>query len=216
MDSPLHVSYGQDQLGRETLEMLGNNLVRLFLILLAITFCIAFDRSRKILKLFVEKLPEWLLFFVSRSRREWVHRSISVRITRMIDRAADGFLLFKHPLKLVACTGVTLVIWFLTALSYYTMALGCPDIGLSLYELSFQMVIICFFIALPSVPGYWGVWEAGGIFALSLFGVSKQAAAGYTLVNHAVQMFPVFLLGIMSILTLSINIRQLYRGLRSG
>ena len=28
------------------------------------------------------------------------------------------------------------------------------------------MIIICFFIALPSVPGYWGIWEAGGVFAL--------------------------------------------------
>jgi uncharacterized membrane protein YbhN (UPF0104 family) len=70
------------------------------------------------------------------------------------------------------------------------------------------MIIICFFIALPSVPGFWGIWEAGGVFALVLFGVSSKDAAGYTLVNHAIQMFPVIIVGLVSAMVTSINILQ--------
>jgi uncharacterized membrane protein YbhN (UPF0104 family) len=70
------------------------------------------------------------------------------------------------------------------------------------------MVIICLFIALPSVPGFWGVWEAGGVFAMSLFGISPNAAAGFTLANHAVQMFPVIIVGFISAIITSVNIWQ--------
>ena len=74
------------------------------------------------------------------------------------------------------------------------------------------MVVVCFFIALPSAPGFWGLWEAGGVFALALFGVPAKDAAGFTLVNHAVQMFPVILLGLLSALITSVNIWQLTYG----
>jgi len=68
------------------------------------------------------------------------------------------------------------------------------------------MVIICIFIALPSVPGFWGLWEAGGIFALTLFSVSTKIAAGYTLANHAIQLLPILIIGIASAIMISVNI----------
>ena len=75
------------------------------------------------------------------------------------------------------------------------------------------MVIICFFISLPSIPGWWGLWEAGGVFALSLFGVTAKEAAGFTLASHAIQVFPVILAGFASAMLLSVNIRQMsYQG----
>jgi uncharacterized membrane protein YbhN (UPF0104 family) len=88
------------------------------------------------------------------------------------------------------------------------MAQGCPGIELSFAEISAHMIIICFFIALPSVPGYWGIWEAGGVFALALFGVSSKDAAGYTLANHAIQIFPVMIVGLVSVMVTSVNILQ--------
>ena len=69
-----------------------------------------------------------------------------------------------------------------------------------------SVIIICFFIALPSVPGFWGLWEAGGVFALSLFGVSANDAAGFTLANHAIQMIPVILVGFVSAVFTGVNI----------
>jgi hypothetical protein len=70
------------------------------------------------------------------------------------------------------------------------------------------MIIICLFIALPSVPGFWGLWEAGGVFALSLFGVSTNAAAGFTLANHGIQLFPIIFVGFISAVITSVNIWQ--------
>jgi uncharacterized membrane protein YbhN (UPF0104 family) len=100
-------------------------------------------------------------------------------------------------------------IWVLTAFSYLIFAFGCPGINLSFMELTTVMVIICFAVALPSVPGFWGLWEAGGVFALSIHGVAEKDALGFTLVNHATQIFPVIGIGLISALIISVNILQL-------
>ena len=99
----------------------------------------------------------------------------------------------------------------LLAMSYYVMSLGCPGIKLSFFEMSAVMIIICFFIALPSVPGYWGIWEAGGIFAMALFGIATKDAAGFTLVNHLIQIFPVIIVGFFSAILTGINILKISR-----
>jgi uncharacterized membrane protein YbhN (UPF0104 family) len=111
------------------------------------------------------------------------------------------------------CTILSVLIWGLAAFSYFLVTLGSPGVNLTYLEITTVMVIVCFFISLPSVPGWWGLWEAGGIFALSLFGVTAKEAAGFTLANHAIQVFPVIIAGFASAMLLSVNIRQMsYQG----
>jgi hypothetical protein len=110
------------------------------------------------------------------------------------------------------CIGLSFLIWVIVAFSYYAFALGCPGLTISLTEMTAVKVIICMFIALPSVPGYWGLWEAGGMFAMTLFGASTRDAAGFTLANHALQIFPVILIGMASAALTGVNIwRTSYR-----
>ena len=88
------------------------------------------------------------------------------------------------------------------------MALGCPGIEISFLEMYAVMIILCFFISLPSVPGFWGLWEAGGVFALLIFGVPAKEAAGFTLTNHVFQMVPVIIVGLVSSIITGANIVQ--------
>jgi len=75
-------------------------------------------------------------------------------------------------------------------------------------EITSVMLIVCFFIALPSAPGFWGLWEAGGVFAMLLFGVSEKDAAGFTLANHAIQIIPVIIMGLISAFITGVDIRR--------
>jgi uncharacterized membrane protein YbhN (UPF0104 family) len=88
------------------------------------------------------------------------------------------------------------------------MSLGCPGIDLSFLELYAMMVILCFFISLPSAPGFWGIWEAGGVFALLIFGVPAKEAAGFTVANHVIQMLPVIIMGLVSAIITGVNVVQ--------
>jgi len=88
------------------------------------------------------------------------------------------------------------------------VARAVPGISLGFVELAFVMVVICFFIAIPSVPGYWGVWEAGGMFAMLVFDIPRSDAAGYQLINHAVQIFPIMVVGLFSVLVIMFGVKS--------
>ena len=151
------------------------------------------------------------LFFAGKDFRARLSDRVFLPLTAFVDNIARGFHLIRYPRKMLVCLVLSFLVWALHALSYYIFALGSPGIHLTFMEMSAHMIIIMFFIALPSVPGFWGLWEAAGIFALSLFGVAGKQAAGFTLANHAIQVFPVIIMGFISATIMSVNIWQLSR-----
>lgn len=130
-------------------------------------------------------------------------------LLKIIDNFAVGLEMVRNPKRLLGCIVLTIMIWGLAVLIYPIFALGCPDISLNIAGWITVMVVICFFIALPSVPGFWGLWEAAGVFALALFGVAEKDALGFTLVNHTAQIFPVIAVGLVSAWLTSVNILRL-------
>jgi uncharacterized protein (TIRG00374 family) len=72
----------------------------------------------------------------------------------LIDNFAIGLMMVQNPRRLLSCVGLTVLIWGLAALIYPIFALGCPGISLNMTGWLTVMVVICFFIALPSVPGF--------------------------------------------------------------
>lgn len=205
VDPQLDIPFGDYHLNRDTLAAVAKGMIQLCLVLIAGIVLVIVERSRRLINRAILATPA-RLYFLPRATRERLTSTVAVRLTALVNGFAEGFALARHPGKLLACAGLTVGVWLLLALSWYLFALGCPGIGLSPLEITAVMVIVCFFIALPSVPGFWGLWEAGGVFALSIFGVSLHDAAGYTLANHALQMFPVILIGLASALITGVNI----------
>jgi len=202
----LYISFGKYRLDRDTLEMIGNGMLKLCVVLIAGIVMVTIEKTRNLINRLIMMVPA-LFVFISEKGRSKIHNRVSIPMVGMVDNFAKGFSLVRYPKKLISCILLSFAVWYLAVLSIYVMALGCPGVdGLSFLEIAAVFVIICFFIALPSVPGFWGVWEAGGVFALSLFGVSAQDAAGFTLANHAVQMIPVIMVGIVSAVITGINI----------
>jgi len=200
-----HVEIGADTeihfnnilLNRETLDRIESGMLKLAVLLIAGIICVTADKSRKLIQRGIMTVPS-LLFFLSASAKQKLTEKIFVPISCLADSFASGFMLLRSWKKMGACIVLSALIWILSAFSYYVFSLGCPGITLSFPEMFAVMILICFFIALPSVPGFWGIWEAGGIFAMSLFGISGPDAAGFTLANHAIQIFPVILIGLLS------------------
>jgi uncharacterized protein (TIRG00374 family) len=203
----LDIVFGKYHLNKALLTAVGKGTFKLLLLLIAGIILVSFNKTRKGVNAVIRWLPR-SLFFVGTDVREKIQNRICEPLVGFVENFATGFMLIKHPAKMCACIGLSVVIWILAAFSYYLMSLGCPGINLSFIEITATMVILCFFIALPSVPGYWGIWEAGGVFALLLFGVSSKDAAGFTLANHAVQVFPIIIVGFISAILTSVNIWQ--------
>jgi uncharacterized protein (TIRG00374 family) len=204
------IAFGQFRLNRSTLEVLFSRMILIGALLIAAIIMINIPVIRRAIKRAILISPS-LFFFAGASFRAEITAKVCEPLIRFVDNIATGFTLIRYPRKIFICALYSVSIWMLGAFSFYVFSLGSPDIHLSYTEMFAVMVIIMLFIALPSVPGFWGLWEAGGVFALSLFGISTRAAAGFTLANHAVQMFPVIVAGFISAIITSVNIWHISR-----
>ena len=206
IDPDQNVIFGSYNLNLETLQTVFSGLLILGALLIVGIALFSIGKFRNIIYRMVMYTPE-LLFFAGEKFKASVRKKICEQVINILKNIDRDFTLIRY------CAVLSVFIWGLAAFSYYLFSLGSPGVNLTYLEMTTVMVIVCFFISLPSVPGWWGLWEAGGIFALSLFGVTAKEAAGFTLANHAIQVFPIIIAGFASALFLSVNIRQLsYQG----
>ena len=212
IDPDQNVTFGSYQLNLETLQTVFNGLLKLGALLIIGITLFSIGKVRKLIYRVILAAPA-LLPFAGVGFKASIRQKLCEPVIGILKNIAQGFILIRYPGKLLACVALSVCIWGLAAFSYYLFQIGSPGVNLTYFEIITVMVIICFFISLPSVPGWWGLWEAGGVFALSLFGVSAKEAAGFTLANHAIQVFPVIIAGFASAMLLSVNIRQMsYQG----
>jgi uncharacterized protein (TIRG00374 family) len=208
IDPDQNVVFGSYQLNLETLQTVFSGLLKLGVLLIFGIGLFSIGKFRKMIYSVVMYTPA-LLFFTGEEFKSAVRKKICEPVIDILKNIARGFTLLRYPKRILSCMVLSIFIWGLAAFSYYLFSLGSPGVNLTYLEITTVMVIVCFFISLPSVPGWWGLWEAGGIFALSLFGVTAKEAAGFTLANHAIQVFPVIIAGLVSAMLLSVNIRQM-------
>jgi glycosyltransferase 2 family protein len=207
MDPALDIPFGAYHLNRDVLETIAMGMMKLVALIFLGMALIIMRRTRAIISRVINGLMAPIFFLFPGLKKKGQTRSKP----GIADNLAQGFAMIKSVKKTGVCIIYTAVIWFFSAMSIYVMSKGSPGIDLSFLEMAAVMVIICFFIALPSVPGFWGIWEAGGVFALALFGAPQTEAAGFILTNHAVQIFPVVIVGLISALITGINILQTFQ-----
>lgn len=203
----LNVSFGGYQLDTRQLETAAWAIIRISIILLVGLGLFSVTTTRR----WIMQCVDAVFGFTGKVFPGMQNRiqQVSRLIYGLADHFAQGLRLVQNPGRALACAILTALVWAASAMSYWVFSLGCPGLDLNLVEMTTVMVVICFFIALPSAPGFWGLWEAGGIFALTLFGVDAKDAAGFTLINHAINLFPVIVIGLISALITSVNIVQI-------
>jgi hypothetical protein len=152
-----------------------------------------------------------LFFFTSDSFKGKIKQRICLRLAGVVDNFAVGLDMLRSPKKVGQCLILSFLVWVLAGASHYLLTFGSPGIELTFLEMCAVMVILCFFISLPSAPGFWGLWEAGGVFGLLIFGVPAKEAAGFTLANHVVQILPIIVVGIVSSFVTGVSLVQVTR-----
>lgn len=213
MDPSLNLSFNGHQINQQTLLGLRSKTLIGGMVLLCFISLFMFSITRNAMGRFISWLPH-MLFFTSEHFREQMSQKVHVRTQAVLDNIAHGFEVLRSPSQIVSCLMLSAAVWLLTFLSFYVLALGSNGLSISYLQSSAAVIITCFFIMLPSVPGYWGIWEIGGIYGLMIFGIPKMEAAGLTLTYHFFQLIPLIFVGLMSSWLTGVNIMQ--AGLHAG
>lgn len=210
IDPQLTIGFGDYHLNRALLESLFNKSIAGGAVLLCGLLLVSMAPTRRWLSA-IAMMPVRLSIQIAPKFSTLTERFFSRPLVRFLDSVAGGLKLMHSPRRISVYSTMTVMVWTLELLSYVVLAWGCPGIHLTVFEMCAFMVIVLFFIALPSVPGWWGLWEAGGVFALSLFGVPQMESAGFTLVGHVLHVIPIIIIGLGSVMITGIGIRQVTR-----
>jgi hypothetical protein len=208
IDPDFAMNFGQYTLNRAALEAIAAQMTRLVVLLIVFIALLSVNRTRLLLERAVMAAPRWFFFLPGRAKA-WLRQKACVFVVGTIEHMARGFDAVKSPGRLAACLLLSAGVWILTVVFHVILAQGFLGLELSFLEWTAVTVIVCFFIMLPSAPGFWGLWEAGGVFALLLFGVGHKEAAAFTLINHVTQILPPIVLGAVSAGILGISITRL-------
>ena len=119
------------------------------------------------------------------------------KLETIVLQFAAGFDSLAKPSVLARVVFQSLVLWLLVGASNWVLALGF-GLPMNLLHGLALMGIIGVFILIPAAPGYWGLYEAGGIFALIYLGVTtdQSLALAYVLVSHLLQYLPIVVVGL--------------------
>jgi hypothetical protein len=107
----------------------------------------------------------------------------------------------------------SIVIWLCETVKYW-FVMHAFSFSVPFWVLMLMNGIVNLATTIPSSPGYIGTFDAPGIEILSLFGVPRPIAAGYTLVLHAALWFPITMLGFWYMARESISWRDFGRAAR--
>ena len=124
--------------------------------------------------------------------------ALALKLNSIVEGIREGVSALASPRRLATIIAWSLVIWGTGAVSFLVLfpAFG---IGLGLAPALIMQSAIVFSIALPSSPGFVGVFEAAIVVSLGFYGIDRETALAYAVTYHATTFVPITLLGLISI-----------------
>jgi len=112
----------------------------------------------------------------------------------MLRRFAAGLSVLKSPVHFIAVFWWTLVHWLVQPIAFWC---GLRALGITVPFIAtlFMQGVIVILVALPSAPGFFGLFEWGATLALGLYGVSESDAATWGFIFHVMSFIPITLIG---------------------
>jgi len=141
---------------------------------------------------FLAVAPALARRIAERITRRWpaLERRI-VGILETFVRGLEGIHTRAHLLPLLLWTAI---IWTIQAVAAWTI-FQALDLHLPWIAGWAVLSFVGLGVAIPSAPGYVGVFHAAATIALTIFNVPAAAALGYALLFHATQIVPVTVVG---------------------
>jgi uncharacterized protein (TIRG00374 family) len=168
-------------------------MLALCLLLFLVFGCLFPRLIRSMVEIFVRPLPDKLGAFIS----------------RFLGDLLTGAAVITTPSRLAAIVGLTALIWLSSFLQFYGLLFMFPH-----EQHSFLLgVTLCVFVslavALPSAPGFVGVFQMGCVAAAALFAYSVSAAQLYSILVHLLTFLIVIAMGFWVLTVHDLNLFEL-------
>jgi hypothetical protein len=119
-------------------------------------------------------------------------------VEQILNQVLKGVRSFHDPSRLVQFLGLTAVIWMLDGIG---TVVGASAIGVPItLPIAFLLVAgLGLGSAIPSTPGYLGVYQIVAVTVLVPFGISRSSAIAYILLFQAVSYLVTLFWGLIGV-----------------
>lgn len=176
-------------LNAETFKSLGKGLSRTVAVLLIGVIAMMLPPVQRLTRTIIDRAP-------------LLPDGLRNLLRNLFNKFVDGFRSLHDPKSLVIVVIHSLGIWALGGFSFQLMSWGVPGLEMTITHALAFLAITAIAISVPSAPGFWGLYEAGGIVALLVLGLVPSTAEGralglgYTIVCHFFQWLPITIVGL--------------------
>ncbi len=127
---------------------------------------------------------------------------------RLLESFISGLGALRSPSRFARVFGWALAMWLCNGLAFY---LGFLAVGIDapFPAALFLMGVIAIGVALPSSPGFFGVFEAAALAGLTLYQVPSELAVSWALGFHLLSFLPITLIGLYYFGRLGLKFREL-------
>lgn len=155
-----------------------------------------------------------LVFFPAKLIRvfELLSRRLSPRIEERgkvaLHRFSEGLGVMRSPGRFALVFAWTLIHWLICGLGTW---LGFLAVGIDLpfSAALFVQTVTAFGVALPSAPGFFGVFEAIAVVTLAVYGVSAALATSWAIGFHILTFIPITVIGGFYFTRLGLHFREI-------
>jgi uncharacterized protein (TIRG00374 family) len=150
-----------------------------------------------------ERLGYWLV----KRKARWMPEPTWLYLIEMVQMTLKAISLVRQRKLAFELSLWTVLVWLTALLNniliWYALGLSEAHPGQVLPASWLLLIGLMAGVALPSVPGRFGIFEYICILALAVFGVAQAQALTYGIILHAVVLLPALVLGAAALLWLS-------------
>lgn len=150
-----------------------------------------------------ERLAAWL----TRRKARWIPERTRLYLIELVQMTLKAISLVRQRKLAFELSTWTVLVWSTALLNnvFIWIALGLSNNypGQLLPATWLLLVGLMAGVALPSVPGRFGIFEYICILSLAVFGIAQAQALTYGIILHAVVLLPALVLGAAALLWLS-------------
>jgi uncharacterized protein (TIRG00374 family) len=137
-----------------------------------------------------------------------VSPSVEARGRRVLQTFIDGLSVLRSPGRFAAVFAWSIAHWLLNAVGIW-LAFKAVGITAPFSAALFIQAFIALGTAVPSAPGFFGVFEYMSIEGLSVYGIGRQEAATWAIGYHLFSFIPITLIGAYYFTRLGVKLRDL-------
>lgn len=155
-----------------------------------------------------------IVFFTEHAIRlwEWIARHAAPRFEergrRTLIAFASGLAVLRDPARFLSTMAWAIAMWLMNGLAFW---LGFKAVGI---EVSFSAALmlqglIAFGVAVPALPGFFGVFEYFARAGLGIYGIDPTLATSWAISYHILTFLPITVIGIYYFVTLGLKLSDM-------